>query len=165
MLSRELLNEAYSQIEAKHNEIVRALTHRGFELESGWYNGHYQKTADGEWERDAYPIPVISVKELCDVEIQFDQITVSTKLKRDAALMYSFNEVMEYKFEAYGVVDYLSDYSGQTVQDLKDNISTSNENEIGFSFAFPFEANGEQIVEFAKLLRRKGFYASSYEKG
>ena len=36
MISRESLNEAYSGLEAKHNEIIRTLTHRIFELESGW---------------------------------------------------------------------------------------------------------------------------------
>lgn len=160
MISRELLNKAYSQLEAKHNEIARALSHRIFELESGWYNGHYQKNGDGKWVRDAYPIPVITVKRLCDIEIQFERISVSTKLKRDVALEYSFDKLMDYEFEAYGVEDYLSDYyhPGQTVQELRDNIKASGETEIGFSFIFPFEVEGEQIFDFVKLLRREGYY-------
>lgn len=160
MISRESLNEAYSGLEAKHNEIIRALSHRIFELESGWYNGHYQKDSDGKWIRDAYPIPVITVKGLCDIEIQLDRISVSTKLKRDAAMAYSFDKLMEYEFEAYGVEDYLSDYyhPGQTIWELKDNIKASDEAEIGFSFIFSLEVAGQQIFEFTKLLRREGFY-------
>ena len=160
VISRESLNEAYSGLEAKHNEIIRAMTNRIFELESGWYNGHYQKNADGKWVRDAYPIPVIAVKGLCDIEIQFDRISVSTKLKRDMALAYPFDKFMDYEFEAYGVEDYLSDYyhPGQPVQELKDNIKASDEAEIGFSFTFPFEVGGKQIFEFVKMLRREGFY-------
>lgn len=160
MISRELLNEAYSQMEAKRGKIVCAFTQYGFELESGWYNGHYQKNGDGEWVRDAYPIPVISVRGLCDIEIQFDGITVTAKMKRTAALAYPFDKLMAYEFEAYGVEDYLSDYyhPGQTVQDLKDNIRASSEKEIGFSFAFPFETESKQVLEFAKLLRQEGVY-------
>lgn len=160
MISRELLNEAYLRLEAKHDEIIRALTHRIFELESGWYNGHYQKNPDGKWVRDAYPIPVITVKGLCDIEIQFDRVSVSMKLKRDAALAYSFDKLMEYEFEAYGVEDYLSDYyhPGQTDQELKDNIKASDEAEIGFSFTFPFEVDEKQLFEFVKMLRREGFH-------
>lgn len=160
VISSVFLNEAYSRLEAKHNEIIRAVAHRIVEIESGWYNGHYQKNSDGKWVRDAYPIPVITIKGLCDIEIQFDRISISAKLKRDAALAYSFDKLMEYEFEAYGVEDYISDYyhPSQTVQELKNNIKTSGETEIGFSFAFPFEVDGKLIFEFVKLLRQEGFY-------
>lgn len=160
MISRETLNEVYSELEAKHNEIIRALTHWIFALESGWYNGHYQKNSDGKWVCDAYPIPVIAVKGLCDIEIQFDRISVSTKLKRDTALAYSFDKLVEYEFEAYGVADYLGDYyhPGRTIQELKDSIKAGDEAEIGFSFTFPLDVDEKQIFEFAKLLKREGFY-------
>lgn len=160
MISRESLNEAYSGLEEKHNEVIRALTHRIFELESGWYNGHYQKDSNGKWVRDAYPIPVVTVKGLCDIEIQFDRISVSAKLKREMALEYPFDKFMDYEFEAYGVEDYLSDYyhPGQSVQDLKDSIRASSEAEIGLSFLLPRDVTEQKIFEFVKMLRREGFY-------
>ena len=162
-MDKEWLNEinsAYNRLEMKNAEIIHALFHRIFELESGWFNGHYHKNDDGEWHRESYPIPVISVKGFCDIEIQFDKITVSTKLKRDAALAYSFEKFSEYEFEAYGVEDYLTDFyhDGQMIQEMKENISACDEAEIGFSFIFPFEVDGKQIFEFVKLLRREGFY-------
>lgn len=150
----------YNGLEIKRNEIISTLTHCAFELESGWYNGHYQKNHEGKWVKDVYPIPVITVKELCDIEIQFDRIYVSTKLKRDAALAYSYAKLMDNEFEAFGVEDYLSDYYhlGKTEQDLKDNINASGETEIGFSFTFSFEADVTQLFEFVKLLKLEGFY-------
>lgn len=134
MISKDMLielNDVYRQLEQKCCGLLHALNHRIFEVESGWYNGHYQKNADGKWVRNAYPIPVIAVKGLCDIEIQFDRISVSTKRKRDAVLAYSFDKLMDYEFEAYGVEDYLSDYyhPGQTVGDLKENIKASDEAE------------------------------------
>lgn len=163
MNTGELLNEmnaAYYRLEMKQAQIVHALLHRIFEIESGWYNGHYHKNLTGEWCRESYPIPVISVKGFCDIEIRLDKITVSAKLKRDAALAYSFDKMQGFSFEAYGVEDYLADYyhEGQTLQDLKDNITRCDEDEIGFSFMFPPDIEGKQIFEFAKLLRREGFY-------
>lgn len=160
MISRELLNNAYLRLEEKHAALIHALAHPMFDVESGWYNGHYQKNDVGEWVRDAYPIPVITVKELCDIEIQFHGLSVSTKLKRDAAIAYSFEKMMAYEFEAYGVENYLSDYyhPGQTVEELRDNLKASDETEIGFSFSFPLESEGQQILAFAKLLRQEGFY-------
>ena len=159
----ELLNEinaAYCHLETKKAEIVHALWQKIFELESGWYNGHYHKDKDGEWSRESYPIPVISVNGLCDIEIQFDKVSVSTKMKRDKALGYSFEKFVQYEFEAYGVDDYLADFyhEGQTVNEMKEDIRTSDETDIGFSFAFPFDIDEKQIFEFAKLLRREGFF-------
>ena len=126
-------------MELKQAEIVHALFHRIFELESGWYSGHYHKGDNGNWFRESYPIPVISIKGFCDIEIQFDKISVSAKLKRNTALAYSFEKFAEYEFEAYGVEDYLADFyhSGQTVPELKENIRACDEKEIGFSFMFP----------------------------
>lgn len=162
-MNTELLNEmnaAYCRLETKKAEIVHALWHKIFELESGWYNGHYHRNEDGEWSREFYPIPVISVNGLCDIEIQFDKVSVSTKLKRSKALGYSFEKFVQYEFEAYGVEDYLANFyhEGQTVNEMKENIRTSDETDIGFSFVFPFDIDEKQIFEFAKLLRREGFF-------
>lgn len=65
-MDKELLNEidtAYYRLEMKKTEIVHALFHRIFELESGWYNGHYHKIDAGDWHRESYPIPVVGVKD------------------------------------------------------------------------------------------------------
>lgn len=118
------------------------------------------KMEDGTWTREAHPIPVIGVKGFCDIEVQPDHISVSTKLKHSTALNYSFNKFAGYDFEAYGVEDYLADFyhPGQTMEALKENIRACQEREIGFSFSFPFDVDGQKIYEFVKLLRREGFY-------
>ena len=162
-MDKQILNEiniVYYRLESKQAELVRALSHRIFKLKSGWYNGHYHMDETGNWFRESYPIPVIDVKGLCDIEIPFDKITISTKLKRNAALTYSFEKFAGYEFEAYGVEDYLADFyhSGQTLLELQKNIRACDEKEIGFSFVFPFDVDGEQIFEFVKMLRREGFY-------
>lgn len=163
MVTKQLIQEihtAYQQLETKKIELTRALRHPAFEIESGWYNGHYQRDVNGEWQRDSYPIPVIGVKGLCDLEVQFEYLSVSAKLKKDTALAYPYEKLADYTFEAYGVGDYLADYyhAGQTVQDLKDAINRSEETEIGFSFLFPFETDGKGIFEFVRMLQNEGFY-------
>lgn len=162
-MDQKLLDEidaAYYCLERKQGEIVQALLHRIFETESGWYSGHYHRNTAGEWNRESYPIPVVSVKGFCDIEIAFDKISVSTKRKREDALAYSFEKLSGYEFEAFGVEDYLADYyhAGQAIQEMKENIRACDEKEIGFSFCFPFDVEGKRLFEFAKLLRREGFY-------
>jgi len=163
MMNKEFLKElnaAYSLLETKKAEIVHALFHRIFTIECGWYNGHYHRDDDGSYFMDSYPIPVISVKGFCDIEIQFESIQITAKLSRNAALNQSYEKLKAYRFEAFGVEDYLADYyhDGLTVDDLKENIRSCDEKEIAFSFSFPFETEGKAFFEFVKLLRREGFY-------
>lgn len=162
-MNQELFHEMqcfYDRLEKRSGQLFHALFHRVFELEVGWYSGHYHKIEDGTWIREAYPIPVIGVKGFCDIEVQPDHISVSTKLKRSTALNYSFVKFAEYNFEAYGVENYLADFyhPGQTIEELKKNIRACQEQEIGFSFSFPFDVDGQMMYEFVKLLRREGFY-------
>ncbi len=162
-MDKQLLNEmnnAYYILELKEAEIFHALFHRIFDLESGWYSGHYYKDNNSKWFLTSYPIPVIDVRGFCDIEIGFDKISISTKLKRDRTLTYSFEKFENYEFEVYGVNHYLLDFyhSGQSLCVLKDNVNASDEEEIGFSFVFPFDVDGKEIFEFVELLRREGFY-------
>lgn len=162
-ISREMMTEMdriHARLDEKHREIACALTHRMFKLRSGWFNGHYYRNEDGTWCLSHCPIPEVDVIDLCDVEIHFDKIVVTTKLKQEAALTYSFEKLVDYRFEAYGVEDYLNDFyrPGETVQVMKNKIAANGEKEIGFSFEFPFETEGTQIFEFVKLLRKEGFY-------
>lgn len=96
-MDKRLLNEihtAYGRLEQKQSAMIRALVHKGVDLESGWYNGHYHRSDDGNWLRESYPIPVISVKGICDIEVPFDAITASTKLKKDAAQILKLVELL-----------------------------------------------------------------------
>jgi hypothetical protein len=163
VLSEDFLSQlqvAYYRLDMKYHQMWNGLYHRIFTLDGGWFNGHFERSLNGGWVSQSYPLPVISVKGYCDVEIGFDKITVSTKRKRADALSYSYKKVLDYSFEAYGVDDYLQDYyrPGDTIEAMKTAISQSNEDEIGFSFTLPWETNQEQIYEFVKLLRREGFY-------
>lgn len=161
-MDRELLQDlqsCYARLETKSAQISQAL-HGAFPLEAGWYNGHYHRDDTGNWVREPYPIPVIGIPGLCDIEVQLDHISLSTKLRRSAALNYSFTPVAGYPFEAYGVEDYLADFyhPGQAIQDLKENIRGCQEEEIGFFFSLPFDVDGAEILELMQLLRREGFY-------
>lgn len=103
---------------------------------------------------------MISVKGICDIEIQFDGISVTAKRKREDALAYDYSRLAKYPFEAYGVEEYLSDYChpGQSEKEMKDQIGRSGEKEIGFSFGFAYEAEELQIAALVNLLAQEGFF-------
>lgn len=153
------IQRCYARLEDKSAQISQALRST-FPLESGWYSGHYHRDDDGGWVRESYPIPVLGVKGLCDIEVHFDRISLSTKLRRCAALDHSFAMVAGYDFEVYGVEDYLADFyhPGQTIEELKENILACNEPELGFSFTLSFDADRAEILKLVQLLRQEGFY-------
>lgn len=158
-ITRKELNKIYYAVEIKANEITAGLRKRTFETKSGWYNGHYSKNEKGEYIKDHFPIPVIEIKGLCDIEIGFKEITISAKLKRETALTYSFEKI-ETPFEAYGVEDFLADYynEGMSLNQLRENIRSSKEKEIGVSFLFEPEAEKVKIFDLVEFLRDEGFY-------
>ena len=157
---KQRMNEIYFALSTKQAQLFHGLYHRVFELSTGFYNGHEHQAPDGTWQMDYYPIPVISVKGYCDVEISPDGISVTTKKKRKDALDYSFEKLKDYSFEVFGVESYLDTFyrDGMTVAEMKENISRSEEREISFCFSLPWDIDGEAMYEFAKLLRREGFY-------
>ena len=157
---KQRMNEIYFALSTKQAQLFHGLYHRVFELSTGFYNGHEHQAPEGSWQMDYYPVPVISVKGYCDVEISPDGISVTTKKKRKDALDYSFEKLKGYSFETFGVENYLDTFyrDGMTIAELKEGISRSEEREIGFCFSLPWDMDGEAMYEFAKLLRREGFY-------
>lgn len=103
---KQRMNEIYFALPTKQAELFHGLYHRVFELSNGFYNGHEHQTPDGGWQIDYYPIPVISVKGYCDVEISLGGISVTTRKKRKDALDYSSEKLKGYSFEAFGVESY-----------------------------------------------------------
>lgn len=156
MNARETLRAIYRPLESKRAAVQDALRPLGLRVASAYYHGHYQRDEDGDYVRNDYPIPVVEVTGLCDIEIEPDHLSVFAKLTRERALAYDFTRLRGYSYEVYGVQDYLTDYAGE---DVKEAIRNSAEREIGFSFSFPFETEGETLCSFASFLREEGFYA------
>lgn len=155
------LNEMYYRLQMKCNKLMYGLHHRIFETEWAWYNGHYYKNEEGEYERAEYPIPVITVKGFCDIEINLDSVSLTTKRKRIDTLDYSFAKFAGTPFEVFSIEEYLDDNyfaTGWDIEIFREKIRKSQEKELGFSFLFDFDIDGDSMYEFVKLLRREGFY-------
>ncbi len=110
--SRNDLNSLYRPLDQKAREFIANFVklHGGFRVTSGFFNGHFHKNEAGNYQEDVYPIPVISVMGLCNIEIDFDAITFTTKLKKGQIADFDWRKLGGVPFEVYGVEDYLSDY-------------------------------------------------------
>ena len=154
------LNQIYRPLEACRSSLAQLLRQNGFSLSSGYFNGHYSKDAGGNYIRDDYPIPVLTVGGLCDLELGLTGVSVSTKLLRTQALCYDYSRLAPFSFEIYGVQDYLRDLytPGDSLDHLRENLLASPENEIGFSFAFPPSPEPQMLLEFLLFLHAEGFF-------
>ncbi len=161
-MNRDELNEIYRGLENRMHRIVAPFTslHKGFDFSCGYYSGHYHKNVEGKYVMDFFPIPVVTVKGLCDIEIDLDKVSVSTKLRREVALKYSYEKMSGYEFEVYGVDEYLNDFyvKGNSYSELVENIASSKEIEIGFLFLFSEDVGAEEIYKCVKFLRKEGFF-------
>lgn len=133
------IDAAYRALETRLEAVKAAVRQSGLEWTAGWYNGHYVRDGRGEFRRQACPIPVVSVKRLCDIELGFSALNITAKLSRAQALAFPYETLPPCSFEAYGVEDYLSDYyhAGQSLETLRQNVAASAESEISFAFSWP----------------------------
>ena len=153
-MERSQLNELYRNLDSKAQEISKCLC-----CDYGYYNGHFHKNASGNYEMDYFPIPVVSLKGVCDVEIDFDCISVTTKLTKEKALCYNFEKLKNYNFEVYGVENYLDDFYvlGDTLGDMIEKIRNSSEENIFFSFYFPADTPVDAVCKLVNFIKQEGF--------
>lgn len=149
------LNRAYQPLERKLSELQRLLSYLPYSIRTGWFSGHFYRNDQGEWERSSFPIPEVDVVDLCDIEIHFDKLCVTTKLSRDDALSFPYEILSGYSYETYGVEDYLLDFPAKN---RITDILQSKEAEIGFTFSLDFDADNKEIIDLIVLLIREHFY-------
>lgn len=158
---KEQLNEFYKHLDTHAEKIKSILITNGFKAEKQYFNGHYyNKDAAGNYVMDYYPIPVVDVAGICNIEIVGSHINVSTKTPIKNAIQLNYNILSDCYFEVYGVIYYLADYykSGENIIKLYKNLETCNERVIGFGFSFVNSTPTEKILNLVRILKENGFY-------
>lgn len=103
---------------------------------------------------------------LCDIEIGFFNIAITSKLKKEQALSYNFSslESLNLKYDVYGVENFLLDFKNDFFDEketIKNKIKNSSEEDIAFSFYFELnssKSNIQKIVNTINLLRANNFF-------
>ena len=160
-MDRRLLAEidaAYRALETRLEIVKAAVRQAGLECASIWHSSHYARDGRGEFRRQAYPIPIVSVEGLCDIELGFSALNATAKLARAQSLAFPYETLPPCSFEACGVEDYLSDcyHAGQRLEVLRKNAASSHETEIGFAFSLSMTIEPE-LVDFLIFLKGSGF--------
>lgn len=153
------LNGVYKPIYEYLQKLLKALTQQDYSTEWGFYNNHSVKQ-DNEWCLEYYPIPVITVKDICDIGIDINHVFIECKIRRENTIEFDWNMLSEYDFEVFGVEDYLKDFynSAMKLDEISERISLSNEHEIGIGFKFCYLDIIDNLLELIKRLKTIGAY-------
>jgi len=161
MITKTELNAFYQDMEYRANRIFGQFTTlRSKPAELRYYSGHYTKNDSGDYQMDYFPILVLSIQGLCDIEFHTDQIQITTKIKKSEIHKLDFKTLNPYSFEVYGLKDYTSTYgNNQTpVESLIQTIDHSNETVVVFAFSFSNDIEPIKIKSFTHQLERLHFY-------
>lgn len=156
MDDHELLERIYAGLDGTAAKLSKALTEAAFPAAYHFYNGHYRKTGNG-YEIEHFPIPVIEVTGICDIEIGLKEITVSARLSKERAVSLDYR-ILPFPFEAYSIQEYLTDLypDGMDFEEFRNELLCIDEDEIGFSFLVE-DVSAENIVATVRLLATEGF--------
>lgn len=154
------LSEIYRPLELKSFQMLLGMQHRIFDPQLAYYSGHHRKSSDGSHRIDYFPLPVITVDGFCDVVIDLDCVTVNSKLRRETALAFTYEQLGIYEFEVCGEDDdtIYHHHPNADTAPVQETVLKSREKNFKFSFRFDFDVDGDTMYEFVKLLRRKGFF-------
>ena len=168
------LNEFYTALTAKAQSLMKSLmplVDSTLLMSMSYVIKHYirnmYKLAEESPEHaeqhseNYYPIPVISLGGLCDVEVDTDAVSVFTRLKRVDMLRFDFSELAGYSFKAYGygagsLVNFCDNET--TPEDVKEHILGSNAEVVDFYFDFHFDTDEGTVFALVKKLRNAGFF-------
>lgn len=150
----QVLNKAYEPLRVHTHTMVKALTDSGFECAWGFFAQHSVRNGS-EWFFEHYPIPVITIKNVCEIGFDIPETFIEFKFKREAAIAFDFSHFQDFRFEIYGITDYLNDiyHTGQDIRDIAAKIEKSDELEIGISLLFGYLEPVENLMQAVKQVK------------
>ena len=155
----QTLNAIYQPIYNYTKLLLLELRTVGYICEWHFFNNHSTQKSK-EWITEYYPIPVITIKNICDVGLDIDRTFIECKIKRKEAINFDWTVFLTTSFEVYGVNDYLIDFYNASLssETISQKINQSNEQEIAVAFEFGYLEEKSTILQHIKKLEQVGVY-------
>lgn len=159
----ETINNSYRTLNERASRLVQSLKVLGHSVEWNYYSQH-SIMIDGEPVIEHYPIPVITVKDVCDIGIDFMQVFVEGKVFAEDAAKIDLAALKKCDdFSIYGVESYLMDmyFEGMNSDELQNSISESGEKEVNIAVSLPGEPLIKEILDTVLIFRNMGTHVLS----
>lgn len=146
---KEILNDFYDD----YNDKAISLT----KLLSKTYKTSYKYTT--EYNKESYPLPVVSVSGLCEIVLNEYEIDINTKISKSNLLKINFDDFKNYDFDIYPTCDYFNDLyeKGMSNKEVLEKIKSSNYKNFGLTFIVPLDMSNMSIRKLINLLKINNF--------
>lgn len=102
-----VVNDSYRTLSERAIMLRNTLEKLGYNVEWGYYDRH-TVTVNGDNFLEYYPIPVLTVNGICDIAVDFLQVSIDGKLfAAEFEEKLDFAKLKSHGFECYGVENYL----------------------------------------------------------
>lgn len=145
------LNNIYQGLHKEKQEIIELIELHEYSYTTGYFPFHAFKK-NNEFMLEQYPIPVITVNNRFDIGVDLYQIFIEFKLPMSVAMSFDFHLLDMYQFEVYGIDDYYDDYYFEDIDQIHQNLASSDEEEIGISILINKEDIKESVLNVFHLL-------------
>lgn len=135
-----------------------------FDLNDRIYNseiklliGSLMQYEEEDYDEIFYPIPVVQIGRLCDVEFWLDKIIITARIYLRDLKMYDLSKLQNYEYEFYGCREYpyLFYKKGDTnFKDKLDKLYKLYEKEIGIQIYLSQEESNDTIKKMCKFSKK-----------
>ena len=157
----EELNRIYAPLKEKTVRIVNTLERLGAEVEWGWYAGH-SVDRRGELFYEEFPIPVITVKDVCEIGVDLKGAFIEGKLFASEADGADFGLLKGLHFCVYGAESYLTDMfdsEKNDISELDELLFDTEETELCVNVEYSSTPTISEIVRVCALMKQLGTHA------
>lgn len=161
-MDKQELSEFYRQLDERSNAILDSFLdlNGDFDYWVGWYNEHYSRNEKNEYEFNYFPIPIITLDKIAEIEINPEETTIYTYFNARKAREINFDRFIIFNVEAYVVDDneLEEEYTdfGKAAKPSKKK--PNNNKDICFAFIFKKDVEARKIGSFIQLLINLGFH-------
>ena len=127
-----VVNDSYRTLSERAIMLRNTLEKLGYNVEWGYYDRH-TVTVNGDNFLEYYPIPVLTVNGICDIAVDFLQVSIDGKLfAAEFEEKLDFAKLKSHGFECYGVENYLESLyvPGMSFEELVQIVRASRANRL-----------------------------------
>lgn len=153
--TKEILNDFYSNYDEKCKKLIKLLS-KTYKINYYYTNNYYKNSY-----YDYYPLPVIEVKDVCDVVfLDNDEVNIVCKLNKDKAIKFDYDKLKDFDYSICPISDLYDDLyeKGMSYDELNSNIKKCKDKEIVLIFIVPFDLSNKKFESIINDFKALVFY-------
>ena len=149
------LNDIFQPLHERSAIVRKLLSSSGYAIASGWYNNH-SISIDSRMRTEYYAIPVVSVREICDIGFDVDHIFIESYISKSEIELIDFEMLLtQYCFEIYDAEEFMNDIctSNDSVNEILSAIRRSEVKSFCINIIVKQTVGDNHIMNLVALMK------------